>query len=167
MTQTQKIIARALGAATVSAGTRVYITEETDGISFSDPLCGAYGKLFLDQKIFGVPQGIFVDLTCPLRYDATSEIVAEYIADLLSNYDIENKAIEFGGDSMTYLTMDDRFEIVKKLSSCEKKPFSVIFEYDYITAEYTMSRFSKKPVTFFNDGPQFFENVISLPLDKA
>ena len=167
MTQTQKIIASAINSQSIGVGTRVYVTQEGDGISFDDSLCGAYGKLFVKDKIFSVPSSVFVDLTAPVRYDATSADIATYIAEFLSGYDIENKSVEFGGDSMTYLTMDDRFEIVKKLTEGTKKPFSVIFEYDYITAEYTLSHFSKKPVTFFNDGPQFFDEVISLSLDKA
>lgn len=167
MTQTQKIIATALGVKDISSGTRVYISEQSDGISFYEPICGAFGKLFIKDKIFTVPESIFIDLTAPLRYDVTSEEIAEYIKTVLSKKDITAKALEFGGDSMTYLTMDDRIEIVKALSECEKKPFCVIFEYDYITAEYTLEHFSKKPVTFFNDGPQFFEEVISLALDKA
>ncbi len=167
MTQTQKIISYALNTDKPLAGTRVYISKESEGISFDKPFCGAYGKLFLKEMIFSVPQGIFVDLSAPLRDDITSEQVAEYVAKFLSKKNIEGRSVEFGGDSMTYLTMDDRFEIVKKLESCEKKPFCVIFEYDYITAEYTLEKFEKKPTTFFNDGPQSYEEVISLELDKA
>ncbi len=167
MTQIQKIIAHTLNTDKISAGTRVYVSEESDGISFDDPFCGAYGKLYIKEKIFAVPCGIFIDLTAPLRDDITSEQLAEYVTRFLSEKNIEGRTVEFGGDSMTYLTMDDRFEIVRKLENHEKKPFCVIFEYDYITAEYTLEKFGKKPTTFFNDGPQSYEEVVSLALDKA
>lgn len=167
MTQTQKIIARSLGVDLIEAETRVYISEEASAISFSDKLCGAYGRLYLEQKIFSVPQGIFVDLRAPLRNNASSEKIAEYIVHFLAKHDIKGKSVEFGGDSMTYLTMDDRFAITEKLANCENKPFCVIFEYDYITAEYTLEKFGKKPTTFFNDGPQSYVEVIRLDIDKA
>ncbi len=167
MTQTQKIIANALNTEDFSVGTRVYISEESEGISFEDSLCGAYGKLFLNEKIFAVPEGVFVDLTAPLRDDITSVQIADYVEKVLSEKDIAGKSVEFGGDSMTYLTMEDRKEIVRKLGDCEKKPFCVIFEYDYITAGYTLEKFGKKPTTFFNDGPEGYGEIICLSLDKA
>ena len=167
MTQTQKIIADALNKKAISAGTRVFISEESESISFEDSLCGAYGKLFLNEKIFAVPEGVFVDLTAPLRDDITSLQIADYVGKILSEKDIAGKSVEFGGDSMTYLTMEDRTEIVRKLGGCEKKPFCVIFEYDYITAGYTLERFGKKPATFFNDGPESYDEIICLSLDKA
>ena len=167
MTQTQKIIARTLGADNITAGARVYISESTDAVSFDEKLCGAYGKLFLKEKIFTVPEGIFIDLEAPLRNDITSEKIADFVADFISKLDVEGKSLEFGGDSMTYLTMDDRFAVVEKLLDLEKKPFCVIFEYDYITAEYTFEHFGKKPETFYNDGPQSYEQVVTLELDKA
>ncbi len=166
MTQTQKIIARSLGTDNITAGTRAYISEESSAISFDDKLCGAYGKLYLNEKIFSVPKGIFIDLEAPLRNDAQSCEIAEYVAEFLSNHDIEGNSVEFGGDSMTYLTMDDRFAVVEKLQTFSKKPFCVIFEYDYITAEYTIEHFGKKPETFYNDGPQYFSQVVTLELDK-
>lgn len=167
MTQTQKIIADALNTKSITADTRVYISEESHGISFQDSLCGAYGMLFLKEKIFSVPHGVFIDLAAPLRDDITSGALAEYIVSFLSEKDISGKSIEFGGDSMTYLTMEDRTEIVRSFENCDKKPFCIIFEYDYITAEYTLEHFGKKPVTFFNDGPGSYDEIISLELDKA
>ena len=166
MTQTQKIIADALGTP-VAVGKRVYIKEEKGSVSFSDKLCGAYGKLFLAENIFEVPCGIFVDLCGALRNDATKEDVANYILQTLEKKDISQKSVEFGGDSMTYLTMEDRFAVVEKLMQSEKKPFCITFEYDYITAEYTLEKFGKKPQTFFNDGPASYEEIIALSLDKA
>jgi len=166
MTQTQKIIARTLGADNITDGARVYISENTDAISFDEKLCGAYGRLFLEEKIFTVPAGVFIDLEAPLRNDVTKEEIAGYIADFISKLDVEGRSLEFGGDSMTYLTMDDRFAVAEKLLALEKKPFCVIFEYDYITAEYTMEHFGKKPETFYNDGPQSYEQVVTLELDR-
>ena len=167
MTQTQKIIAENLGQNVILPGTRVYVKEEKEAVSFSDKLCGAYGRLFVENSIFDVPQGVFVDLCGALRNDATSEDIAEYINAALSSYDIAATSVEFGGDSMTYLTMDDRFAVVEKLMKNEKKPFCAIFEYDYITSEYVYEKFGTKPQVFFNNGPESFREIITVSLDKV
>ena len=164
MTQTQRIIASALNRPDITSGTRVYVKEAHPAIS-TVAFCGAYGRLYLKDSTFTVPEGVFINLDGALRNDATSDEVAEYVAKFLSDEELCNISVEFGGDAMGYLTMDDRISVTKKL--CESGlPFSVIFECDYITAEYVSEALGEKPVAFYNDGPQSFKKVITLDLGK-
>lgn len=169
MTQVQKIIAGCLGKNLVTPGDRVYITDSkcTDAISHGDKFCGAYGRIFACNQPFNVPKGIFIDLRGVLRNDATSLDVAQYIYTTLKNEISCDISLEFGGDSMTFLNMDDRFEITKTLTDCANPPFAVIFEYDYVTVEYTMEKFGKKPAVFFNDGPESYIKVFPLDLSAV
>lgn len=164
MTQTQRIIASALSRADIKSGMRVYIKESHPAIS-QNALCGAYGRLYLKDQAFTVPEGVFINLDGALRNDATSDEVALYISEFLSNEEICGISVEFGGDAMGYLTMDDRISVTQKLYE-SLLPFSVIFECDYITAEYVSESLGEKAVAFYNDGPQSFKKVITLDLGK-
>ena len=169
MTQTQKIIAAYLGKNFVAPDERIYITNNNspDATSLTDKYCGAYGRLYINGKPFNVPKGIFIDLTGVLRNDATSSDAANFILAKLQNLLSSDISVEFGGDSMTFLTMDDRFEITSALLECNTPPMFVTFEYDYITAEYTMCNFGKKPAVFFNDGPESYLKIVSVDLSEV
>ena len=164
MTQTQRIISSVLKRSDIKSGMRVYVKETHPAIS-KDALCGAYGRLYLKEQAFTVPKGIFINLDGALRNDATSDEVALYIAEFLSTEEICGISVEFGGDAMGYLTMNDRISVTQKLYG-SGMPFSVIFECDYITAEYVSETLGEKAVAFYNDGPQSFEKVITLDLGK-
>ncbi len=165
MTQTQKIISAALKKADIKSGIRVYIKEPH--IAISDiPFCGAYGRLYLKEKAFTVPDGVFINLDGALRNDAKSCDIAEYIYTSLKNEGLLGLSVEFGGDSMGYLTMDDRIEVVKALVDQNISPFCVIFECDYITAQYTLETLKEKTAAFYNDGPQNFKKIITVDLSK-
>lgn len=166
MTQVQKIIASALGAESLERGKRIYIKKKENfgGISFDDKLCGAYGKVYIDSEVFSVPDGIFIDLCGVLRNDAGSMEIAEYFKKSLKRENFSGMTVEIGGDSMSYLTMDDRFAVVKAMNELSAVPFCTVFECDYITAEYTLENLLEKPAAFFNSGPQNYERIIRIDL---
>lgn len=168
MTQIQKIIASCLGKANSHSGERVYITQSQnpDACSFTDKLCGAYGKIFIEKEPFAVPEGIFVDLRGVLRNDVQSTEIADFICKKLKDQFIVPCSAEFGGDSMTFLNMEDRFAVIKSLYSLKAPPTHAVFECDYITAEYTLEKFGKKPAAFFNDGPNSYLKVLPLDLSE-
>ena len=119
MTGVQKILARAAKKPTLFVGEDLILPETAPGISYDDPACGAYGSLFLPRGKIRVPRGIFIDLCGALRDDVTSDAVAEYLVSLCRPYLAVRSAPlvapEFGGDSLTYLTIDDRLATAKKL----------------------------------------------------
>lgn len=166
MTQTQKIISAVLKKADIKSGMRVYIKDPHTAIS-DDPFCGAYGRLYLKEKVFTVPEGVFINLDGALRNNAESCEIAQYIHSFLKKEKLCGLSVEFGGDSMGYLTMDDRIEVVKTLENTDVSPFCVIFECDYITAEYTLGTLKEKTVAFYNDGPQNFKKIITVDLSKV
>jgi homoaconitase/3-isopropylmalate dehydratase large subunit len=165
MTQTQRIISDCLKNAEINVGTRVYITENHPAISEA-PLCGAYGKLYLKKNPLTIPKGVFINLDGALRNDITSEEISAYILRFLKKEALCGLSVEFGGDAMGYLTMEDRLSIVKTLYESDISPFCVIFECDYITAEYTSEMLKEKTVAFYNDGPESFEKIITLNLEN-
>jgi homoaconitase/3-isopropylmalate dehydratase large subunit len=165
MTQTQRIIASSLKNPSVKDGMRVYIKENHPALS-DDSLCGAYGKLCLKENPLVVPKGVFVNLDGALRNDVSGEEIAQYVLSFLQKEALCGLSVEFGGDSMGYLTMNERIEIVKTLSNSRISPFCVIFECDYITAEYTLETFGEKPSAFYNDGPESFEKILVLNLGE-
>lgn len=166
MTQTQKILSAVLKKADIKSGMRVYIREPHPAIS-DDHICGAYGKLYLKEKAFTVPDGVFINLDGALRNDVKSCEVAEYIYAYLKKEKLCGLSVELGGDSMGYLTMDDRIEVVKTLINSDISPFCVIFECDYITAQYTLEILKEKTAAFYNDGPQNFKKVITVDISKV
>ena len=151
-------------------GMRVYISKNNSfaGIDFKDKYCGAYGKVYLENEIFSVPKGFFINLCGALNLSTDvsnqSGKIANYILKNLISEDIRGASVEFGGDSMGYLTMEDRFAVVKKLSDGKEKPFCTVFECDYISAEYTLEKFGEKPAAYFNDGPESYCKVIDIDL---
>ena len=129
----------------------------------SDPVCGAFGALSdeLLNDMTTIPESVFVNLDGALRDDASDDDVAGYIRDFLEKSSVEGLCIEFGGDSLTYLTMDDRFATVRELSRI--KPFCVLFESDFNTALYLEQKGMRAPM-FLNDGPENYKKVIDLSL---
>lgn len=165
MTGCQKILARAANLPNVSAGQSIILSNETTNISKTDPFCGAYGFLFCPQQTVRVPHGVFIDLGGALRNDATSEEVANFLFSRINAYRSPDTAIEIGGDSLTYLTLPDRFETVKRLTQgggC----FGVLFECDFSAVNYCHENdLTLRPA--FNDGAQDFLAVISVDLSAV
>lgn len=164
MTQIQKIIAFSAGKQHVLPGEKVKIDTENGAISSKDTLCGVYGALYAETKDITVPDGIFVDLCGALRDDAKSCEVADFLFEKLKGKIRSDISIEFGGDSMTYLTAEDRVCTIKAFEKADIRPFSVSFECDYIAAEYTFEKFGTKPRAFYNDGPQSYAEVIHVDI---
>ncbi len=162
MTSVQKIISTAVGHA-ASIGECVELCNtEYNNISFSDRLCGAYGNIFLCSNSFYVPRGIFCDLTGALRNDVTTEEIAEYFVSFFEELCDKDICIEIGGDSLSYLTMDDRIAVTEKLSSLSF--FGVMFECDFLSVGYVYDNFGLRQKGVFNDGPEFYDKVIPLDL---
>ncbi len=162
MTSVQKIISGAAGKLIPVGGSATLLESEYPNISFCDRLCGAYGSLYLDSLCFVVPKGIFCDLTGALRNDVTTEGIAEYFHRFFSQEGDYGTSLEIGGDSLSYLTMDDRFAIGSKLS--ELGFFAVIFECDFQSVEYVYENFGYRQKGVFNDGPDSYEKIISLDI---
>ena len=175
MTGVQKILARAAGKAHVSAGMTVVLPEKAVGIDSDDAACGAYGSLFLPksdstaERKIRVPNGIFLDLGGVLRNDVTSAEVADFLFSLCLPYLVTRQspkiAPEFGGDSLTYLTMADRLATAERfvLSGCG---FAPLFECDFVAAQYVAERGFAPIRAVFNDSPDDFAAVVTADLGK-
>lgn len=169
MTGVQKILARAAGKESVSAGEELFLLEKAVGISRNDPKCGAYGSLYLPERKLRVPRGLFIDLCGVLRNDAASEEVADGLIALcrpyLSMRSAPKFAPEFGGDSLTYLTLADRFATAARLVE-DSLGFSPLFECDFLAAEYVAEQRLPKLMPVFNDSPEDFDVILRADLSK-
>lgn len=177
MTGVQKILAHAVGLPRVETAQEIALPENAVGISTDDPCCGVYGKLYIPkaakkrgkQKI-RVPRGVFIDLCGVLRRDAKSEEVAEFLFSICLPYlvtrDMPKIAPEFGGDSLTYLTAEDRLATAEKFvrSGCGFPP---LFECDFVAAQYAAENGFSPIRAFFNDSPDDFEAIINADLEKV
>lgn len=167
MTGVQKILARAAKKPTLFVGEELILPETAPGISSDDPACGAYGSLFLHGGKIRVPRGIFIDLCGALRDDVTSAAVAEYLVSLCRPYLAVRSAPlvapEFGGDSLTYLTIEDRLETAKRLID-EHLGFAPLFECDFVAAQYAEEKGLPRLAPLFNDSPDDFEAIVRADL---
>ncbi len=165
MTILQKIIGYSTGKDTRVG--EVFFKEDINNsakLSYSDRLCGAYGALFVGDMQTGVtiPESVFINLDGTVRYDAKSSEVAFFIKEQLLNLGVEGLCLEFGGDSLTYLTMQDRLCIAEKLS--ELSPFCILFESDFNTVMYIQEHGMPEAPMFLNDGEHNYKKVITLNL---
>lgn len=92
--------------------------------------------------------------------------VCEFIPRLLQvlntcGTDIGNKSVEFGGDSLSYLYVEERYKIAKALFG---KCANCIFEADYLTVEYLRQRGATTLPVYFADGEWDYEKVITVNL---
>ncbi len=73
-------------------------------------------------------------------------------------------SMEFGGEGMSNLTMDDRFTVANMAIEAGAK--NGIFEADEITLQYIKEHSSRKPLTYKADDEAEYERVYEIDLDQ-
>lgn len=113
---------------------------------------------------FKVPSAIKVVISGkPLKYVSGKDI----ILDLIGKIGVDGalyKSLEFTGDGLKYLSMDDRFTIANMAIEAGAK--NGIFEVDDITLDYISVHSKRKPKVFKADNDAFYDSVITIELDK-
>lgn len=128
------------------------------GVGSTDMAAG-----MIDQTCwFKVPSAIsFVLKNKPAKYITGKDIIL-HIIGLIGVDGALYRSMEFSGDGVKYLSMDDRFAICNMAIEAGAK--NGIFPVDDATREYMKDRFKRTPVEYAADADAVYEKVIEIDL---
>lgn len=130
------------------------------GVGSTDMAVGmAYGKAW-----FKVPSAIKFNLTGKLQKWVSGKDVILHIIGKIGVDGALYKSMEFTGDGVKNLTIDDRFTICNMAIEAGAK--NGIFPVDEITLEYIKNHSTKKPVIFVADKDAVYDEVYNIDLSK-
>lgn len=113
---------------------------------------------------FKVPGAIKINFTGKLKSNCSGKDVILTIIGLIGVSGALYKSIEFTGDGVASLTMDDRLCICNMVIEAGAK--NGIFPVDDITLAYMEGRTERKPVIYHADEDADYEKVIDIDLSK-
>jgi 3-isopropylmalate/(R)-2-methylmalate dehydratase large subunit len=130
------------------------------GVGSTDMAAGmAYGKAW-----FKVPAAIKFNLFGKLNKWASGKDVILHIIGMIGVDGALYKSMEFTGDGVKNLTIDDRFTICNMAIEAGAK--NGIFPVDEKTLEYVKAHSEKKPIIFEADSDAVYEKVYDIDLSK-
>lgn len=113
---------------------------------------------------FKVPPAIKVELTGKLQpYVSGKDVILHLIGEIGVDGALY-KSLEFTGDGVSELSMDDRFTISNMAIEAGGK--NGIFPVDEKTMEYVSGRFEREPVIFKADPDAEYERVVKINLSE-
>ncbi len=131
------------------------------GVGSTDMAAGmATGKAW-----FKVPEAIKFNLTGKLNPYVSGKDLILHIIGMIGVDGALYKSMEFTGEGMHTLTMDDRFTIANMAIEAGAK--NGIFEVDELTEEYMKSHSSKEYTIFKADDDAEYAQVIDIDLSKV
>ena len=113
---------------------------------------------------FKVPPAIKVTLTGKLRPFVSGKDVMLHLIGLIGVDGALYKSLEFAGDGISELTMDDRFTIANMAIEAGAK--NGIFPVDEKTLEYLQGRTERTPVIYQADPDAEYEREVTINLDE-
>lgn len=117
------------------------------------------GKIWLR-----VPSAIKINLfNKPNKWVSGKDIIL-HIIGLIGVDGARYKSMEFCGDGLKYLSMDDRFCIANMAVEAGAK--NGIFPVDNITREYVKGRFKRKSIEYIADKDAVYDNEYNIDLSK-
>jgi 3-isopropylmalate/(R)-2-methylmalate dehydratase large subunit len=118
--------------------------------------------IYSGEAWFKVPSAIkFVLKNKPAKYINGKDIIL-HIIGLIGVDGALYKSMEFFGDGLKYLSIDDRFTIANMAIEAGAK--NGIFPVDDITREYIKGRFKRTPVEYAADEDAEYEKIIEVDL---
>ena len=131
------------------------------GVGSTDMAAGmATGKAW-----FKVPEAIKFNLTGKLNEDVSGKDLILHIIGMIGVDGALYKSMEFTGEGMHTLTMDDRFTIANMAIEAGAK--NGIFEVDDLTVEYMKEHSTKEYTVFTADEDAEYSQVIDIDLSKV
>lgn len=127
---------------------------------------GALVCVCVNDKAFAkkAPKAVRIQLDGAPKDDFDlKDVISEILCAINGYDDILSKSVEIGGDSLSFLYVNERYEIAKALFG---KCANCIFEADYLTVEYLTKRGSKNIPAVFADGEWDYERVFTVDLGK-
>lgn len=128
------------------------------GIGSTDMAAGMAGGI----SWFKVPSAISVKLTGSFKPYVSGKDVILHLIGLIGVDGALYKSLEFSGDGVASLTMDDRFTIANMAIEAGAK--NGIFPVDDTTLGYIKDRFKREPVIFAADEDAEYERVVEIDL---
>lgn len=113
---------------------------------------------------FKVPPAIKVELSGKLRPHVSGKDVILHLIGLIGVDGALYKSLEFTGEGVSELSMDDRFTIANMAIEAGGK--NGIFPVDEKTLEYVKGRFTREPVVYEADEDAEYESVVRINLSK-
>ncbi|MBO4343093.1 MAG: 3-isopropylmalate dehydratase large subunit [Clostridia bacterium] len=116
------------------------------------------------QNWFKVPEAIKVTLKGKLKKYVTGKDVILHLIGLIGVDGALYKSLEFTGEGVSALSMDDRFTVSNMAIEAGGK--NGIFPVDEKTLEYIKGRFTREPKIFKADDDAVYEKEVVIDLDK-
>ncbi len=130
------------------------------GVGSTDMAAGMYSG----EAWFKVPSAIKIVLHGkPAPYTCGKDVIL-HIIGLIGVDGALYKSMEYSGEGLKYLSIDDRFTIANMAIEAGAK--NGIFPVDDITLSYTEGRFKRKPVVYTADADAVYDQVIEIDMSK-
>ncbi len=113
---------------------------------------------------FKVPSAVKVVITGKLKKYVGGKDVILHLIGKIGVDGARYRSLEFTGDGISELSMDDRFCIANMAIECGAK--NGIFPVDEKTLDYIKDKTDRKPVIFEADGDAEYDEVITVNLDE-
>ena len=113
---------------------------------------------------FKVPSALKIVITGNFRKYVSGKDVILHLIGKIGVYGARYRSLEFTGDGIKNLSMDDRFCIANMAIECGAK--NGIFPVDEKTLAYMNGRTDRKPVIFEADADAEYDEVIEINLDE-
>lgn len=113
---------------------------------------------------FKVPSAIKFNLTGKLNKDVSGKDVILYIIGKIGVSGALYQSMEFAGDGVSQLSMDDRFTVANMAIEAGAK--NGIFPVDEKTLEYVAAHSTKKPLVFCADDDAKYDEVYDIDLGE-
>lgn len=113
---------------------------------------------------FKVPSAIRIKLTGKLNGSASGKDVILKILSILGVSGAQYKSMEYCGDGIANLSIDDRFTIANMAIECGAK--NGVFEVDDIARNYLKDRYKKEVHPVSPDHDAFYEKTLCINLDE-
>ena len=129
------------------------------GVGSTDMACG----MATGETWFRVPGAIKVTVTGKFRPYVSGKDLILHLIGLIGVDGARYMSLEFAGEGLSALTMDDRFTIANMAIEAGAK--NGIFPVDAATREYLASHGAKAPVVYAADEDAVYEREVKIDLD--
>ena len=129
------------------------------GVGSTDMACG----MATGETWFRVPGAIKVTVTGRFRPHVSGKDLILHLIGLIGVDGARYMSLEFAGEGLSALTMDDRFTIANMAIEAGAK--NGIFPVDAATREYLASHGAKAPVVYAADEDAVYEREVKIDLD--
>jgi 3-isopropylmalate/(R)-2-methylmalate dehydratase large subunit len=129
------------------------------GVGSTDMACG----MATGETWFRVPGAIKVEVKGKFRPNVSGKDLILHLIGMIGVDGARYQSLEFAGEGLKSLTMDDRFTIANMAIEAGAK--NGIFPVDEATLEYLKAHGAKEPVVYSADEDAVYERTVGIDLD--